>query len=81
MHSPPFSIKNVDNTWSGISIELWREIAIELNIKYQLEEHSLPELLNGVQQGKLDAVIAAITITEEREMLMDFTHPHPGHEL
>lgn len=76
MHSPPFSIKNSDNSWSGISIELWREIAIELNIKYQLEERSLPELLNGVQQGNLDAVIAAITITEEREALMDFTHPH-----
>ncbi|WOH38374.1 transporter substrate-binding domain-containing protein [Thalassotalea fonticola] len=76
MHSPPFAIKNSDNSWSGISIELWREIAIELNIKYEFEERPLPELLNGVQQKELDAVIAAITITEEREPLMDFTHPH-----
>ncbi|WNC70532.1 transporter substrate-binding domain-containing protein [Thalassotalea psychrophila] len=76
MHSPPFSIKNSDNSWSGISIELWREIAIELNIEYVFEESTLPELLDGVQQGDLDAVIAAITITEEREALMDFTHPH-----
>ncbi|WNC70324.1 transporter substrate-binding domain-containing protein [Thalassotalea nanhaiensis] len=76
MHSPPFAIKNPDNSWSGISVELWREIAIELNLKYEFEEHTLPELLQGVEQGNLDAAIAAITITEEREPLMDFTHPH-----
>jgi len=75
MHSPPFAIKSTDGSWSGISIELWREIATELNLSYQLEESSLQELLTGVQNGTFDAAVAAITVTEERESVMDFTHP------
>ena len=75
MHTPPFAIKHIDGSWSGISIELWREIAVELQLSYQLEEHSLPELLKGVETGQLDAAVAALTVTEQRESVMDFTHP------
>jgi len=75
LHSPPFSIKNADGTWSGISIELWREIADELNLTYQLEERPLKNLLMGIKNKELDAVVAAVTVTESRESVMDFTHP------
>jgi len=75
LHFPPFSIKNADGSWSGISIELWREIADELNLTYQLEERSLKDLLTGIKKQELDAVVAAITVTESRESVMDFTHP------
>ncbi|MFT5210825.1 MAG: polar amino acid transport system substrate-binding protein [Flavobacterium sp.] len=75
MHSPPFCIRNPDGTWSGISIELWRQVANDLNLTYQLEEYNLKSLLDGVQNGTLDVAVAALTVTEQRELLMDFTHP------
>ncbi|OUS24114.1 hypothetical protein A9Q98_14215 [Thalassotalea sp. 42_200_T64] len=75
MHAPPFAIKAPDGSWSGISIELWQAMAKDLNLSYQFEEHSLQGLLDGVNDGSLHAAVAAITITEERESLMDFTHP------
>jgi len=75
MHTPPFAIKGKDGGWSGISIDLWREIAKESNLSYQFEEHTLQELIDGVTDNKLDAAVAAITITEQRETAMDFTHP------
>jgi polar amino acid transport system substrate-binding protein len=75
MHSPPFSIKSDDGQWSGISIELWREIAKDSNIRYQFEEHTLQGLMTGVTNKILDAAVAAITVTELRESAMDFTHP------
>ncbi len=75
MHAPPFCIKNPDGTWSGISIELWREIATELNVTYKLEEHSLQELLGRIREGDLDIAMAALTVTDVRESVMDFTHP------
>jgi len=75
MQAPPFAIKAPDGSWSGISIELWQEIANDLNLSYQFEEHTLQGLLTGVNDGSLHAAVAAITITEEREALMDFTHP------
>jgi len=73
--APPFAIKRPDGTWHGISIALWRKIAIELGLSYELSEHDLQGLLDGVADGSLDAAVAALTITAEREERMDFTYP------
>ncbi len=73
--APPFAIKGPDGSWSGISIDLWREIAQELNRKYEFRELDLQKLLQGVKERSLDAAVAALTVTPEREEAMDFTHP------
>jgi ABC-type amino acid transport substrate-binding protein len=73
--APPFAIKHPDDTWRGISIELWRSIATELGLTYELREFDLQGLLDGVKTGSLDLAVAALTITAEREKVMDFTHP------
>lgn len=75
MHSPPFIVKNADGSWSGVTLELWRRVAIELGLRFELEERDIQGLLSGVQDGSLDAAVAALTITEGREVLLDFTHP------
>ena len=73
--APPFAIKQADNTWSGLSIELWQAIATDLQLSYAWRELDLPGLLQGVADGSLDVVVAALTITPERERLFDFTQP------
>jgi ABC-type amino acid transport substrate-binding protein len=73
--APPFSMKNDDGTWSGISIELWRRIADELDLSYELREFDLQGLLVAVESGAVDAAVAALTVTPEREERMDFSHP------
>lgn len=73
--APPFAMKGEDGTWRGISIELWRAVAEELGLSYEFEERTLEGLLDGVADGSLDAAIAAITITPEREETIDFSHP------
>jgi len=73
--APPFSIKSEDGTWKGISIELWEEIASELDLAYELREHDLKRLLDDVEKGNLDVAVAALTITADREQRIDFTHP------
>ncbi len=75
-HVPPFAIKQADGSWDGIGIELWREIAAENDWQYELRELELPELLEATEQGELDAAVAAVTVTAEREKLMDFSHPY-----
>ncbi len=72
--APPFVIKNDDGTWSGISMILWKNIAADLNLDYTLQELDLEALLKGVQDGSLDAAITALTITAEREEILDFSH-------
>jgi ABC-type amino acid transport substrate-binding protein len=72
--APPFSMKTADGQWTGLSIELWRQIAAELNLRFEFKELTLKQLLEGVTDGSLDAAVAALTITSEREKNFDFTH-------
>ena len=65
--SPPFSMKTADGQWFGLSIDLWRQIAAELNLQFEFRELALNQLLEGVTDGSLDAAVAALTITPERE--------------
>jgi polar amino acid transport system substrate-binding protein len=78
--APPFSMKDADGAWTGIGIELWREIATELDLAFEFRETDLKGLLAGVADGSLDVAVAALTVNSEREKSLDFTHPffHTG---
>ena len=43
--SPPFAMKRPDGSWTGISIELWRRIADELDLEYEFREYEIPEMV------------------------------------
>ena len=38
---PPFAMKNREGTWTGVSIDLWRQIAGELNLPFEFRERDL----------------------------------------
>lgn len=75
-HSPPFAWKKPDGQWTGISVELWRHLADELNLEYEFREQSLEEMLSGLESADVDAAVAAISVTAERHQRVDFCHPH-----
>jgi ABC-type amino acid transport substrate-binding protein len=72
--APPFAMKSSDGVWTGISIDLWRQIASDLNLTFEFQEFDLKGLLESVANGSLDAGVAALTITPEREKVLDFSH-------
>ena len=72
--APPFAMKSSDENWSGISIDLWRRIAEENRLSYRFaEEPTVQKLIDGVAAGKFDIAVAALTVTAERENILDFT--------
>ena len=73
---PPFNIKNADGSWTGISVELWRRIAKELEIDFEFHETNLIGNFAGLTQGWLDVAVGPLTITEQREEICDFTHAY-----
>ena len=73
--APPFSMKDKDGRWTGISIDLWRQIATELGLTYEFLEIDQYNLLEGLANGSLDVVVAELTITPERLNSFDFTYP------
>nr|WP_320191573.1 transporter substrate-binding domain-containing protein [uncultured Desulfobacter sp.] len=74
-HVPPFAFKDDTGHWQGISIALWKTIAKEMNLEYRFVEMDLKGLLDGLEKRTIDAAVAALTITAEREKKIDFSHP------
>lgn len=75
--SPPFAMREADGSWTGISIELWAEIAARLELDYRLVDGATPEaMLAGVAAGDYDLAISALSVTAEREERVDFSHPY-----
>jgi len=61
---------------TGFSVELWNEIATQLNVKTEfVVKPTVKELLDAVKSKEVDLGIAAISITAEREMELDFSQP------
>jgi ABC-type amino acid transport substrate-binding protein len=71
----PFVTRSGDR-YSGFSIDLWNEIARRNSWQTSYVWHdTLPPLLTDVQTSAVDVGIAAITITKDREQVLDFSYP------
>jgi polar amino acid transport system substrate-binding protein len=74
--SPPFCMRKEDGSWTGISVELWQEIAADLNIDTEFHETTVTGLFDELAPGRpLDVSIGALTITADREDRIDFSQP------
>jgi ABC-type amino acid transport substrate-binding protein len=65
--APPFAMKGPAGHWTGLSIELWQDIATKLGLKYEFREAELDQLLAGIADNSMGAAVAAITVTSDRE--------------
>ncbi|WP_339911077.1 transporter substrate-binding domain-containing protein [Symmachiella dynata] len=74
--SPPFSFRDTDGQWTGISVELWRHMADELGLKYEFREMPLDQMFEGLEKGNVDVAVAAISVTADRHKRVDFCHPY-----
>jgi polar amino acid transport system substrate-binding protein len=62
---------------SGFSIEIWEAIASDQGWDFQWTEvETVTEQLDSVRDGQADAAIAGISMTPEREQVIDFSHPY-----
>jgi polar amino acid transport system substrate-binding protein len=73
----PFVFIDEDGRPSGFSIDLWNAIAADLSIQYEwVQAGTVNELIESVQSDKTDAAIAGISMTPQRDALVDFTYPY-----
>jgi polar amino acid transport system substrate-binding protein len=72
----PFVIKEGDRL-TGFSIDLWKEIALLIGQPFEfIEVDSVGEQIEAVEYGEADVGMAAISITAEREEVLDFSHAY-----
>jgi polar amino acid transport system substrate-binding protein len=78
MRVPPFVLRSDDGQWSGLSIDLWKQIAAELKVGFEFREYDydLAGLLDAVERRQIDVAVAAIPVTLEGESRFDFSHPY-----
>ena len=76
--SAPFVIKNGDQL-SGISLNIWRRVAEDNNLSYELVEQPSPKAgIEAVDDGEIDVLVGPISITSRRLAMpgIDFTQPY-----
>lgn len=71
---PPL-VEKKKGKYSGFEIDLWEKIAEDANIKYSYISVPFKKLLSTVNSGKAEIGFAGITMNEEREKIIDFSHP------
>ena len=75
MNAPPFAMQTSDGDWEGLSIELWRMIARDLEIEYDIVVYDdLARLKADLEQGAPDLFIA-MAVTAAHEAAFDMSQP------
>lgn len=72
-NSPPFGMQTKSGKVGGLMVELWEDIADELDVKYTYTLTNMNGLISGLQNQTYDVGLGAISITPKREKLVDFT--------
>ena len=70
---PPFEYTDDDNNIVGIEPELMALICEKIGLELQFDAMDFDSALLAAQQGKSDAVVSGVTVTEARKLVFDFT--------
>ena len=70
---PPYEMTADDGSFEGIDIEVAGAIAEKLGLELQVDDMDFDAALLAAQTGKSDMVMAGVTVTEDRQTVMDFS--------
>ena len=73
-NSPPFGMETNSGRIGGLMVELWEDIADDMDVEYQYTLTDMNGLISGLESKTFDVGLGAISITPEREKRVDFTH-------
>lgn len=75
-YAPPFIMRGAHHQWLGYDIALISYICKNLKQPCELKPMPFNEILPAVAKGQLDMAVGGITITPERESLVNFSIPY-----
>ena len=70
---PPYEMTTDSGDLEGIDIEVAGAIAEKLGLELQVDDMDFDAALLATQSGKSDMVMAGVTVTDERQKVMDFS--------
>ncbi|WP_019122289.1 transporter substrate-binding domain-containing protein [Brevibacillus massiliensis] len=73
---PPYNMVNDKNEFDGFDVDISNEVAKRLGVKAEFVATKFDGLIGGLKADKFDAIIAQMSITDERKKSVDFTEPY-----
>lgn len=73
---PPFSWKEPDGSMKGFDIDIAMALCEQLNRTCELVEQDWDGMIPALIANKFDAIVASMSITEERRQRVDFTNKY-----
>lgn len=73
---PPYESIDADGNFVGFDMDLARAIGEQLGVEVEFQDMPFDTLIASVQEGKIDAIIAAMQATAERDEQVDFSIPY-----
>lgn len=70
---PPYEMTTDDGGFEGIDVEVAGAIAEKLGLELVVDDMGFDAALTAVQSGQSDIAMAGITVSEERQAIMDFS--------
>ena len=72
---PPYEFRQGTDV-VGIDVEICKAVAKELGKELAVEDVEFDSVLPSLIAGKAELAAAGITVTEDRKMMVDFSHPY-----
>ncbi len=71
--APPLAYQSGPNKFDGPMVDLWGDVAANLNLSFELYPTDVTSGIEGLQDSTFDILIGGITITADRELEVDFS--------
>lgn len=72
----PYDMTNPDGTFYGFEIDLLKELAKRGKFDFELRQMAWDGMMQSLMDGKFDAIMYSVTITDERLKVVDFSLPY-----
>ena len=73
---PPYEMTTDDGGFAGIDVEIAGAIAAKLGLELEILDMDFDAALLAAQEGKSDMVMAGVSVTEDRLLVMDFSNSY-----
>jgi octopine/nopaline transport system substrate-binding protein len=73
---PPWTFSNPQGGVQGFEVDLANDVCRRLSLKCEFVVQNFQGFIPGLVAGKFDVVLSALSVTEERKKVVDFTRPY-----
>ena len=72
---PPL-VMEAEGSFEGFDIDVWSEVSDLISVASSYRLMQFGDLMEALKNGEVDVGVAGISITRDRELEMDFSHPY-----